>query len=184
LADRRRRLLGGSCRVRGGRVLIGTELTIRRATPADVDTLVELIRGLAEFERLTDILEVTADRLAEDLFGARPVIEAMLAERDGTAIGYAIFHPTYSTFRGRPGLYLEDIFVREEARGSGAGVRLLAEVAALARSRGCHQVSWVVLDWNRGAIDFYERLGAEPSDGDWLGYALSGEALERLASTI
>lgn len=127
---------------------------------------------------------MTAERLAEDLFGARPLIDALLAERDGAAVGYAIFHGTYSTFRGRPGLYLEDIYVREDARGTGAGVRLLAEVAAIARERGCHQVSWAVLDWNQSAIDFYERLGARPSAGDWLGYALTAEALDRLASRI
>ena len=98
-------------------------------------------------------------------------------------MGYAIFHHTYSTFRGRPGLYLEDIFVSQAARGSGAGRRLLASVAAIARERGCHQVSWAVLDWNRSAIDFYERLGAKPAAGEWLSYSLSGEALERIATS-
>jgi GNAT superfamily N-acetyltransferase len=149
-----------------------------------VETLLGLIRGLAEFERLTDILTVTAEQLHEHLFGPRPYIEALLAERDGDAVGYAIFHHTYSTFRGSPGIYLEDIYVSEAARGTGAGARLLAEVAAIAHRRGCHQVSWQVLDWNRGAIDFYERAGARPDSGEWLDYSLRGEGLRRLASRI
>ncbi len=144
----------------------------------------ELIQGLAEFERLTHRLAVTPERLAEHLFGPRPYIEALLAERAGDAVGYAIFHHTYSTFRGSPGVYLEDIYVREEARGTGAGARLLAHVAAIARSRGGHQLSWAVLDWNRSAIDFYENLGARPATGEWLGYELEGEALRKLADRI
>jgi len=127
---------------------------------------------------------MTPERLTEDLFGAVRYIEALIAERDGGAVGYAIFHPTYSTFRGRPGLYLEDIYVSEDARGTGAGVRLLAEVAAIARRRGCHQVSWSVLDWNRPAIDFYERLGARPTAGGWSAYSVSGDALAMLADRI
>lgn len=120
----------------------------------------------------------------EDLFGPVRYIEALLAERDGEAVGYAIFHPTYSTFRGRPGLYLEDLYVTEGARGTGAGIRLLAEVAATARRRGCHQVAWSVLDWNRSAIDFYERLGARPAGGGWSAYSVSGDALAKLADRI
>ncbi|HEX6488914.1 MAG TPA: GNAT family N-acetyltransferase [Candidatus Dormibacteraeota bacterium] len=141
------------------------------------------MRGLAEYERLEHTFAVTPERLAEHLFGARPYVEALIAEAAGRPAGYALFFPTYSTFLGQPGLYLEDLFVLPEQRGAGLGKRLLAEVAAIAARRGCARLEWAVLDWNRPAIDFYERLGARRNES-WLTCRLDGEALQRLADSI
>jgi GNAT superfamily N-acetyltransferase len=153
---------------------------IRPATPEDVSTVCRLIRGLAEYERLTQVLDLDEVRLREHLFGPRPVAETLLAEEAGAAVGYALFFPTYGTFRCRPALYLEDLFVEPAHRGKGHGKALLAAVARAAVERGCARLEWTVLDWNEPAIRFYRALGAEPMDA-WTIYRLSGDALEALA---
>jgi GNAT superfamily N-acetyltransferase len=153
---------------------------IRPATAADVPTVCRLIRGLAEYEKLTHALDLDEGRLHEHLFGPRPVAEVLLAEEAGTAVGYALFFPTFSTFRCMPSLYLEDLFVVPECRGRGHGKALLAAVARAAVGRGCARLEWSVLDWNEPAIRFYRSLGALPLD-EWTAYRLSGAALEALA---
>ena len=139
-----------------------------------------LIRGLARFEKLEQEVVMTEELLAAGLFGKRPYAEVVLAEDDGRPVGFALFFHNFSTFLGRPGIYLEDLFVLHEHRGSGIGRMLLAHLARLAVERGCGRMEWAVLDWNRDAIKFYERLGARPNS-DWTVYRLSGEALTGLA---
>ena len=154
--------------------------TLRFATIEDVPTILGFIRELAEYERLSD--EVSADEatLRETLFGDRRVAEVILAETEGEAAGFALFFHNFSTFLGRPGIYLEDLYVRPSHRGRGIGEILLRRLAALARERGCGRLEWSVLDWNEDAIRFYRRLGAVPMD-DWTVYRVTGEALARLA---
>jgi GNAT superfamily N-acetyltransferase len=155
---------------------------IHPATPADVPQLLELIRGLAEYERLLAIVQCTETRLHEALFGAAPCAEALLARaRDGgAAAGFALFFHNYSTFLGRRGLYLEDLYVRPEYRGCGCGKALLVRLARLARERECGRFEWSVLDWNVSAQRFYEGLGASVLP-DWRIVRLTGDALARLA---
>lgn len=154
-------------------------LAIRAARPDDVPTILAFIRELAEYERLLD--QVTADeaQLAATLFGARSAAEVLLAELD-EPVGFALFFQSYSTFLARPGLYLEDLFVRPAFRGRGAGKALFVELARIAVSSGCGRFDWQVLDWNRPSIEFYERLGAVGKK-EWLSMRLEGEALERMA---
>ncbi|KPK07108.1 MAG: hypothetical protein AMJ64_07410 [Betaproteobacteria bacterium SG8_39] len=154
---------------------------IRQAAPADVPTLLELIRGLADYERLCEQLQVTEDSLRSHLFGAQPAAEAVLAEEGRAAVGFAVFFHNFSTFLGVPGLYLEDLFVRPEYRGRGYGKALMVFVARLAHARGCGRLEWSVLDWNTPARDFYRTLGARALD-DWIGQRMTGEAIERLAA--
>lgn len=142
--------------------------------------IAELIRGLARFEKLEQEVVMTEDLLANALFGERPYAEVVLAEADGRPVGFALFFHNFSTFLGRPGIYLEDLFVLPEQRGQGIGRMLLAHLARLAVERGCGRLEWAVLDWNRDAIKFYERLGARPNS-DWTVYRLAGEALSGLA---
>ena len=142
--------------------------------------IAELIRGLARFEKLEHEVVMTEELLASALFGDRPYAEVVLAEDDGRPEGFALFFHNFSTFLGRPGIYLEDLFVLPEHRGSGIGRMLLAHLARLAVERGCGRLEWAVLDWNRDAIQFYERLGARPNS-DWTVYRLAGEALTGLA---
>ncbi len=142
--------------------------------------IAELIRGLARFEKLEQEVVMTEELLATGLFGDRPYAEVVLAEDDGRPVGFALFFHNFSTFLGRPGIYLEDLFVLPEHRGSGIGRMLLAHLARLAVERGCGRLEWAVLDWNRDAIKFYERLGARPNS-DWTVYRLAGEALAGLA---
>ncbi len=153
---------------------------IRPATPADVPAVARLIRGLAEYERLGDAVELDEDRLREHLFGPRPFAEVLLAEDAGEVVGFALFFPSYSTFLTRPGLFLEDLFVVPERRRAGHGKALLAAVARRAVERGCGRLEWAVLDWNEPAIGFYRRLGAAPLD-DWTGFRLTGDALRAVA---
>lgn len=153
---------------------------IRAAEPADVPVIAELIRGLARFEKLEDQVALTEELLAAGLFGARPYAESVLAELDGRPAGFALFFHNFSTFLARPGLYLEDLFVVPEHRGQGIGRALLAHLARLAVERGCGRVEWAVLDWNKEAISFYERLGAR-ANAEWTTYRVTGEALQRLA---
>lgn len=142
--------------------------------------ILECIRGLAEYERLPHECVATEARLEATLFGDRPAAEVLLAHRDGQPAGFALFFHNYSTFLARPGIYLEDLFVRPEHRGAGVGKLLLGELARLAVARGCGRLEWSVLDWNADAIGFYRRLGAVPMD-DWTVFRLTGEALDDLA---
>lgn len=152
---------------------------IRPAEAADVPVIAELIRGLATFEKLDDQVSMTEERLAESLFGQHRYAETLLAEDDGTPVGFALFFHNFSTFLGLPGVYLEDLFVIPEYRGRGIGRALLRELARLAVERGCGRLEWSVLDWNSDAIGFYERLGARPNS-EWTVYRLTGEALTSL----
>ena len=153
--------------------------TLRAAEPRDVTAIVALITELAEFEQLTHLLEVTPDKLAPHLFGARPVAECVVAEVAGEVVAFALFFSNYSTFLARPGLYLEDLYVRPAHRGSGLGRALLEPLARLAIERGCGRFEWSVLDWNVNAIAFYEKLGATVMP-DWRICRLSGERLAAL----
>jgi GNAT superfamily N-acetyltransferase len=154
---------------------------VRVATPGDVALVHGLMRGLAVYEKLEHALVSTEADLAEALFGAHPAAEAIVAEIDGTPVGFALFFRTYSTFVGRPGLYLEDLFVLPEARGKGAGKALLARLAAITVERGYARLEWAVLNWNEPAIGFYQSLGAVPMD-EWTVYRLTGTALQTLAA--
>lgn len=152
---------------------------IRPATVDDTPVLLSLIKGLAEYERLSHEVTATEDDLRRSLFGPRPSAEALIAYADAEPVGIAVFFPNYSTFLGRPGLYLEDIFVLPQWRGHGLGKLLMAHLAREAVRRGCGRLDWSVLDWNEPAIGFYRSLGAQPADA-WTTYRLTGEALERL----
>ena len=136
-------------------------MEIVNATPADVGVILELIQALAEYEKLSHICVATEETLAEALFGARPAAEVILARLDGATVGFALFFQNYSTFLSKPGLYLEDLFVRPEARRKGVGKALLVQLAAIAKRRGYGRMEWSVLDWNELAIGFYQKLGAE-----------------------
>ena len=154
--------------------------TIRPASREDVPVIAELIRGLARFEKLESEVVMTEELLSGGLFGEHPYAEVLLAEADGRAAGFALFFHNFSTFLGRPGIYLEDLFVLPEHRGSGIGRALLSQLARIAVERKCGRLEWAVLDWNRDAIGFYERLGARPNS-EWTIYRLTGEALTGLA---
>jgi GNAT superfamily N-acetyltransferase len=149
---------------------------IRPATVDDVKTISHLIRGLAEYERLTHVVALDEDRLQEHLFGPRPYAEVLLAEEAGEVVGFALFFPNYSTFLAQPGLYLEDLFVRPEHRGKGHGKALLLALARLALERGYGRLEWAVLNWNEPAIGFYQALGAVPMR-EWTVFRLTGAEL-------
>ena len=155
-------------------------LSIRPAIKPDLDLIIGFIRALADYERLADEVRLDRDVLATHLFGTAPKAEVLIAERDSVAVGFALFFHNFSTFEGRPGIYLEDLFVSPEARGSGAGKALLAALATLAVERGCARLEWSVLDWNTPAIDFYRSLGAKSMD-EWTINRVEGEALSALA---
>ena len=152
----------------------------REAEPPDAAAIVRLIRALAVYEDLVDLVRITEADVLRDGFGARPFFECLLAEAEGEAVGLAIHRPSYSTFEGRPGLYVEDLFVAERARQLGLGRLLMARLAAIARQRGCTRMSLAVLHWNP-ARQFYRRLGFTQVE-EWLPYQLSGDALARLAA--
>jgi GNAT superfamily N-acetyltransferase len=154
---------------------------IRFATPADVPNIASLIRTFADYERLAHVCTLDEAELREHLFGSRPYAEVLLAEEAGHVAGFALYFHTYTTFAGKPCLYLEDLFVLAEHRGQGHGKALLAALSRLAVERGCTRVEWTVLDWNQPAIDFYHAVGALPQTGSTI-YRLSGEALQKLAS--
>lgn len=160
-------------------------LSIRPATPDDLPTILALIRELAEYEREPDSAVATVDLLRQHLFGEGfgrgPVAECIMGEIDGSPQGFALFFTNFSTWLGRPGLYLEDLFVRPAFRGHGLGKALFTHLAALAVERGCGRMEWSVLDWNEPAIGFYRSLGAVAMDG-WTVHRLSGEGLRRLAA--
>ena len=152
--------------------------SIRPATAADVPLILKLIRELAEFEHLSDEVQATETELHEHLFGPRPYAEVLIASLDGQPVGFALFFHNYSTFLSKPGIYLEDLYVREAWRAHGVGTALLEAVRQLAVSRGCGRFEWSVLNWNQRAIDFYEKMGAKPMS-EWTIYRLTGEALSR-----
>ena len=156
-------------------------LTIRMARPDDVPTILRLIRGLAEYERLAHLVPVEEASLREHLFGRRPYCEVLIGELDGRPAGFALFFHNYSTFLGKPGIYLEDLFVLPEDRGRGLGTALLRTIGRLAVERGCGRVEWAVLDWNEPSIRFYESLGARAMD-EWTIYRVAGDGIEALAS--
>jgi hypothetical protein len=153
---------------------------LRPAQPDDAPAIVGLIRELADFERLSHLVEVTPDGLRQQLWGARPAAEAIVAERlsDRQVVAFALFFANFSTFLGRPGLYLEDLYVQPAHRGQGIGAALLERLAALAVERGCGRFEWSVLDWNADAIRFYERMGATVMP-EWRICRVAGEALQR-----
>lgn len=151
-------------------------LNIRPATPADLPLIADLIRELAEYEKLAHEVRFDQAVLGEKLFGARQYAEVLIGEIDGVAQGFALFFHNFSTFEGKPGIYLEDLFVRPEARGSGLGKSLLARLAALAVERDCARLDWSVLDWNAPSIGFYLSLGARLLD-EWTGMRLDGQRL-------
>jgi GNAT superfamily N-acetyltransferase len=157
-------------------------ITIRRARPADAALILSLIRELAEYERLSHAVVATEDDLRGHLFGERPVAECLIGELDGRPEGFALFFTNFSTFMARPGIYLEDLYVRPHARGAGLGKALLAHLAALAVERGCGRLEWAVLDWNEPAIGFYRALGAQPMS-EWTVYRLQGNALHSLGAS-
>lgn len=156
-------------------------IVLRPATRADIPLILELIHALAEYEREPDAVEATGDLLEEQLFGERPGAEVIIAEVDGQGAGFALFFHNFSTWRGRRGLYLEDLFVRPEFRGLGLGRALMIRLAKLAVQRGCGRFEWSVLDWNTPAIDFYRSLGAVGMD-EWTVQRLDGEGLLALAA--
>ncbi|MBK9001296.1 MAG: GNAT family N-acetyltransferase [Myxococcales bacterium] len=155
-------------------------LRIRTALPADASLVLGFIRELAEYEREPLAVEATAETLRAQLSSAAPPFECLIAELDGSACGFALFFQSYSTWRGRPGLYLEDLFVSESQRGRGVGKALLSRVARIAVERGCARLEWAVLDWNQPAIDFYRALGAVPM-AEWTVFRLTGDALTQVA---
>jgi GNAT superfamily N-acetyltransferase len=155
-------------------------VTIRLAEPHDVDAIVGLIGELADYEKLTDQCVVQAQDLARHLFGERPVIECLVAQRDARPVAFALFFTNFSTFLGRPGLYLEDLYVQPAERGRGLGKQLLMRLARLAVERDYGRFEWSVLDWNESAIGFYRKMGASVLP-DWRICRVTGAALEALA---
>ena len=155
---------------------------VRPATPQDVPDVLRLIRALATYEREPDVVATTEDDLRRWLFGADPVASVLVAEAAGRVVGMALWFRTYSTWTGQPGIYLEDLFVEPEQRGSGLGRALLRELARIAVERGYPRVEWAVLDWNTPAVEFYEALGARPM-AEWSTYRLTGRPLAELAGS-
>lgn len=156
-------------------------IRLHPGTEADVPVILELIRDLADYEKLGHQVTATEERLRASLFGPRPAAEVIVAHLDAECAGFALFFPNYSTFLARPGIYLEDLFVKPHLRGRGIGSALLQRLAALAVERGCGRLEWEVLDWNHPSIEFYKKLGAQPMV-EWIKYRLAGEALKTLAA--
>jgi GNAT superfamily N-acetyltransferase len=154
---------------------------IERATERDVPLILRLIKGLAEYEKLTDEVRATEDDLRRSLFGPNPAAEVVVGYAGDEPVGFALFFHNYSTFLARPGMYLEDLFVLPAWRGHGYGRQLLAHLATVAVERGCGRLEWAVLDWNEPAIGFYKRLGAKPLH-DWTVFRVTGDGLDQLAS--
>lgn len=154
---------------------------VRPGTADDLPLILAFIRGLADYEKLSHLVVATEDSLRESLFGAQPGAEVLLAFADGMPVGFAVYFHNFSTFLGRRGLWLEDIYVPPEYRGRGYGKALLLACARIAKARGCGRFEWSALDWNTPAWDFYRSLGAQPME-DWTMFRVTGEALERLAA--
>jgi GNAT superfamily N-acetyltransferase len=158
-----------------------TPYALRSAQPRDIGAIVQLIRDLAEFEQLSHLLQVTPEKLGPQLFGERPVVEALVAERAHEVVAFALFFTNFSTFLAQPGLYLEDLYVQPAHRGAGIGRALLKRLAALAVTRGYGRFEWSVLDWNEAAIRFYRGMGATVMP-DWRICRVTGDALDTLAN--
>ena len=156
------------------------DFKIRAATENDVGVILALIKDLAEYEHLSHEVEATEESIQRSLFGDRPVAEAMIGEHNGIAVSFALFFYNFSTFLGKPGIYLEDLYVKPAYRKNGFGRRILAHIARLTKERNCGRFEWSVLDWNEPAIRTYDRLNARPMK-EWILYRLTGEALDRLA---
>lgn len=156
------------------------DLAIRPATVADIPLILQLIRELAEYERAPEEAVATEQQLRDVLFGEKPSAEVLLGFEDGEAAGFAVYFFNFSTWLGRPGLYLEDLFVRPEMRGRGHGRALLEALARIAQERGCGRMEWAVLDWNEPAIQFYKKLGARPMD-EWTVFRLTRDGIAQLA---
>ena len=154
---------------------------IRNATEADVPVILQLIRDLADYERAPDAVVATEEGLREVFFGEKPSAEVLLGLEDAQAVGFAVFFHNFSTWLGRPGLYLEDLFVRPEKRGKGYGRALLERLAQIAQERKCGRMEWAVLDWDEPAIQFYRKLGATPMN-EWTVFRLTQEGIARLAN--
>jgi GNAT superfamily N-acetyltransferase len=159
-----------------------TGLHLRKASAHDVPLIVRFIRELAEYEKLSHECVATDELVRRSLFGERPYAEVVIAEADGEPAGFALFFHNYSTFLARPGIYLEDLYVRPEMRSRGIGKALLVHLARLAEERGCGRLEWAVLNWNEDAIRFYRSLGAQPQD-QWTVFRVTGETLAKLAGT-
>lgn len=158
-----------------------TDFEIRPTTEADLPVILSLIRELAEYERAPDAVVATEAGLRDVLFGPKPSAEVLLAVEQGDPVGFAVYFFNFSTWLGRPGLYLEDLFVRPAVRGKGYGRALLERLAQIAKQRGCGRMEWAVLDWNDPAIQFYRKLGAKPMD-EWTVFRLTGDGIAKLAS--
>ena len=158
-----------------------SDLQIRRAMAADIPIILQLIRDLAEYERAPNDVLATESQLHDVLFGDRPAAEVLLAFANDEPVGFAVYFFNFSTWLGRPGLYLEDLFVKPEMRGKGYGRALLTRLAAIAQERGCGRMEWAVLDWNEPAIQFYKKLGAKPMD-EWTVFRLTSEGIAALAA--
>lgn len=157
-------------------------MQIRKANEKDAPTLLALIQELAEFEKLAHEVKAEVKDIKETLFGPRPYAEALIADVDGQACGFALFFHNYSTFLGRPGIYLEDLYVKPEMRGQKVGFKLLQTVAQIAVERKCGRLDWSVLDWNKSAIEFYEKIGARPLS-DWMVMRMSEDKLRAFAQS-
>ena len=158
-----------------------SDFEIRQATAVDVPLILSFIRQLAEYERLSHEAVMTEEILRQSLFGPRPSAEVLLGYSGGAPVAFAVFFHNFSTFLGKPGLYLEDLFVIPEMRGRGFGRAMLIQLARIARERKCGRFEWSVLDWNEPAINFYKSLGAVPMD-EWTIFRVTGSALDRLAA--
>ena len=156
-------------------------MSIRPAAESDLPLILHLIESLAEYERLRDQCVATEEKLRATLFGEHPSAEVLIASIDDEPLGFALFFRNYSTFLAQPGIFLEDLFVKPEARGKGVGHALLASLARLAVERNCGRLEWNVLDWNELAISFYRKIGAVPMD-EWTTFRMTGDALEKLAN--
>ncbi len=159
-----------------------SEFQIRPARVEDVPIILELIRDLATYERAPNEVTATEEQLVDVLFGERPAAEVLLAFEGKSPVGFAVFFHNFSTWLGRPGLYLEDLFVKPEKRGKGYGRALLVDLAKIAHNRGCGRMEWAVLDWNEPAIEFYRALGAKPMD-EWTVFRLTRDGIARLAQS-
>jgi GNAT superfamily N-acetyltransferase len=159
-----------------------TVLSIRPATVADVPVILQLIRDLAAYERAPNEATATKEQLVDVLFGKKPAAEVLLAFENETPVAFAVFFHNFSTWLGRPGLYLEDLFVKPEMRGKGYGRALLVDLAKIARERGCGRMEWAVLNWNDPAIQFYRKLGAKPMD-EWTVFRLTHDGIAKLAES-
>lgn len=163
------------------RPILQSQLQIQPATPADVPLILQLIRELAEYERAPDDAVATEPQLQEVLFGRTPAAHVLMAREGSEPVGFAVYFFNFSTWLGKPGLYLEDLFVRPEHRAKGYGRALLVRLAQIAAERGCGRMEWAVLDWNEPAIQFYRKLGARPM-GEWTTFRLTSDGIGRLAT--